>query len=160
MSLGQQIEDMLIRVPACEGVGQKKSENENGFSQTDLSISHLKAWVSFWMTKAKTKGMGGANILSCQMGAFHQATGAGGTTVTCRMMTDRGWRWWEPFPVWRAFFLSSPLSSSVPHPLLLQHPFGPPTTTSLPSCDLHQLSIFLFPVIFLIIKMLVWKDLL
>lgn len=59
MSLGQQIEDMLIPVPACEGVGQKKSENENGFSQTDLSISHLKAWVSFWMTKAKTKGMGG-----------------------------------------------------------------------------------------------------
>lgn len=136
-------EHMSVQVSACEGVGQKKSKNQNGFSHTDLSISHLKAWVSFWMEKAKTKGMGGGNKLSCQVGALHQATGAGGTTVACRMMTVGAWRWWGPCPVWRAFFLSSLLSPSVPHPLC--HNIPSPRTTSSPSCELHQISIFLSP---------------
>lgn len=151
VSLREQREDVLIPASAYGGVGQKKSKNENAFSQTDLSICHLEAWMTFWMTKAKTKGMWrGANILSRQMGALHQATGAGGTTVMCRMMTDGGWGWWEPCPVWSASFLSSPLSSSVPHPFLPQHPLSPPTTpsSSLPSFELHQLSIFLSPVFF------------
>lgn len=35
-------------------------------------------------------GWGAGNIASCQAGALNQATGAGGTTVTWRMMTDGG----------------------------------------------------------------------
>lgn len=89
-------------------------------------------WGFGWK-KRRQKG-GVANRLSCQTGALHQATGAGGTTETCRMMTDEGWRWWEPCPVWRAFVLSSPLSSSVPHslppntPLAQQQPLCLPVT--------------------------------
>lgn len=68
MSLGQQREDMLI--PASGGVGQKKSKNENDFSQTDLSIYHLEAWMTFWMTKAKTKGIGGLIYYHVRWGLF------------------------------------------------------------------------------------------
>lgn len=93
-------------------------------------------------SKDKKGGRGAANIVSCQTWALHQVTGAGGTTVTWRMMTDGGERWWEPCPVWRAFLLSSLLSSSVPHSI---PPPSLSTARALPSC----ISVSLSPVIFL-----------
>lgn len=107
------------------------------------------------ISKDKKGGRGAANIASCQTRALHQVTGAGGTTVTWRMMTDGGERWWEPCPVWRASLLSSLLSSSVPH-----SPPPPPT----PAYQQQALCLpasaqRLSPVIFLHNTILVLKDL-
>lgn len=60
----------------------------------DSLISHLKGLGEFLDDKSKEKkgGRAGGNVVSCQTKALHQATGAGGTTMTWRMMTDGGKR--------------------------------------------------------------------
>lgn len=134
MLLGQQIEDMLIWLSTCEG-SQKRSE------RLKMALHKRTYWFSIWRlceflddkSKDKKGGGGAANIESCQTRALHQVTGAGGTTVTWRMMTDGGERWWEPCPVWRASLLSSLLSSSVPHSTPPSSP-SLSTTSALPSC--------------------------
>lgn len=88
--------------------------------------------------KDKEGGRGAANIVSCQTGALHQVTGAGGTTVTWRMTTDEGERWWEPCPVWRAFLLSCLLSSSVPHSIPPPPPAHQQQVLCLPAASAQQ----------------------
>lgn len=126
---------MLIWPYPREGAGRKRSER--------MKMAFLKwtywfpiwmlGWVFGWQKQRQKGGRRGTNIVSCQTGALHQATGAGGTPVTWRMMTDGGGRWcMEGF-----LFIFTSVFISHPHP---HHRQQQQQALCLPACCISSAS--------------------
>lgn len=147
MLLGQQREDMLIWLSACEGVSQKRS------GKAKMAFHKRTYWFPIWMLgwvlddKSKDKkgggGWGAGNILPCGASSSHRCW-----WHNCDMEDDDWWRlkMMRAMACLEGFLLSTPLSSSVPHSLLTLQPTPQPTNNNLSTC-LHaalaqHLSIF------------------
>lgn len=146
ISLGQEREDVLIRVSAHEGVGQGKSKCSKWFFTNGFIGFPSEGLGEFLDDKSKDKRDGGRLIYyHVRLGLF----------IKPQMLVAQLWHaeWWldveddESHALYGglSFFLPSVFISPSSTPL--QHPLSP-TTTSLPSSELHQISIFPSPVIF------------